>query len=74
METRMAIVERQEPVDGQLSAEVVVLATEHLLAHACADLRLEVESRATAEIATLPALVVLSVLDAAPRRNAFMPA
>ena len=64
VEPRVAVVERQETVDGELRAEVVVLATEHLLAHTRADLRREVQDRAKAEVSALAALVVLRVLDA----------
>ena len=59
----MAVVERQEAIDGQLRAEVVVLATEHLLTHTGADLRLEVQDGTETEITSLAALVVLRVLD-----------
>lgn len=58
MEPGVAVAEREEAVDGQLRAEVVVLAAEHLLAHARADLSLEVQNRAEAEVAPLAALVV----------------
>jgi hypothetical protein len=63
METRMSVIEGQEPVDGELRSEIIVLATEHLLAHTCSNLRLEVENSTKSKIATFPALVVLSVLD-----------
>ena len=63
MEPRMAIVERQEPIRRQLRPEVIILPTEHLLAHTRADLRLEVQDRPKAQITALPALVVLRVLD-----------
>ena len=59
VETGVAIVEGQESVDRELSAEVVVLATEHLLAHTRADLGLEIENRPEPEITTFAALVVL---------------
>ena len=45
VEARMRVVEREEAVDGELGAEVVVLATEHLLTHTGAKLRLEVQDR-----------------------------
>ena len=64
METGVAIVEREEPVDGELRAEVVVLATEHLLTHTGTELGLEVEDGAETEITTLSTLIVLRVLDA----------
>ena len=64
VETGVAVVEREEAVDGELRAEVVVLATEHLLAHTRADLRREVQNSAEAEVTTLATLVVLRVLDA----------
>ena len=65
VETGVTIVERQETVDGELRAEVVVLATEHLLTHTRSELGLEVQNRSETEITTLSALVVLGVLDAA---------
>ena len=64
VETGVAVVERQEAIDGQLRAEVVVLATEHLLTHTGADLGLEVQDGAKTEVASLSTLVVLRVLDA----------
>ena len=64
METGVAVVERKEPIDGELGAKVVVLPTEHLLTHTRAELRLEVEDGAETEITTLATLVVLGVLDA----------
>ena len=63
MEARVAVVEGEEAVHRELRAEVVVLAREHLLAHAGADLGLEVEDGAEAEVAAFAALVVLGVLD-----------
>ena len=62
----MAVVERQESIDGELTAEVVVLPTEHLFTHARPDLRLEIQDGAKTKITTLPALIVLRVLDPAP--------
>ena len=64
VETGVTVVERQETVDGELRAEVVVLATEHLFTHAGADFGLEVEDRAKTEVAPLAALVVLGVFNA----------
>ena len=63
MEARVAVVEGEEAVHRELRAEVVILAREHLLAHAGADLGLEVEDGAKAEVAAFAALVVLGVLD-----------
>ncbi len=60
----MAVVERQESVDGQLRPEIIVLPRQQLLAHSGTDLRLEVQDGAKAQITSLSALVVLSVLDA----------
>lgn len=64
VETRVTIVEREEAVHGELSAEVVVFATKHLLAHACADLGLEIENRAETEVTAFSTLIVLRVLNA----------
>jgi hypothetical protein len=64
VEARMSVVERQEPVERELRAEVVVLAAEHLLAHSHSDLRLEVEDSPKTEITALATLVVFDVLDA----------
>ena len=70
VEPRVPVVERQEPVDRQLRPKIVVLPTEHLLAHSRADLRLEVENRPKAEIPPFPALIVLRMLDSptSPKR------
>ncbi len=70
VETRVAVIERQETVNGDLGAEVVVLATEHLLAHTSSDLSLEVEDGAKAKVATF-ATPVVPLLDAP---TAFIPA
>ena len=59
----MTVVEREETVDGELHAEVVVLATEHLLTHTRPKLGLEVQNRPQTAITALSAPVVLPVLD-----------
>lgn len=56
VESRVAVVEGEEAVHGELGAEVVVLAREHLLSHSRPDLRLEVEDGTKSEISTLTAL------------------
>lgn len=63
VESRVAVVECEEAVHGQLRAEVVVLSREHLLAHTGSDLGLEVQDRAETHVSSLSALVVLRVLD-----------
>lgn len=59
MEARVTVVEGEEAVHRELGAEVVVLSREHLLAHAGADLGLEVEDRSEAEVSSLSALSVV---------------
>lgn len=44
LESRVTIVEREEPVDGELGTEVIVLSTEHLLTHTGTNLGLEIEN------------------------------
>jgi hypothetical protein len=56
VETRVTVVEREEPVHRELGAQVVVLAGEHLFAHARADFGLEVENRAESKVTTLSTL------------------
>ena len=46
-----------------MGAQVVVLTTEHLLAHACSNLCLEIKDGTKAKIASFTALVILHVLD-----------
>ena len=64
VETRVSVEERQEAIQRKLSAEVVVLAREHLLTHTSSNLGGEVENGTEAQITTLTTLVVLAVLDA----------
>lgn len=56
VETGVAVVEGEEAVHGELRAEVVVFAREHLLSHSRSNLGLEVEDGAEAQVATLSAL------------------
>ena len=65
VEARMGVVEGQEPIERQLRAQVIILAREHLLAHAGADLGGEVQDRSEAQITTLTALIVLAMFDTA---------
>ena len=63
VETRMAIVECQESVDRKLCVHIVViLLTQHLLAHSCSNLHLEIQNGTKPKVASLTALVVLCVL------------
>lgn len=66
---RVAVVESQEAIHRELGAEVVVLAREHLLAHAGADLGLEVEDRAEAEVTALAALGARGEVSRPVRRS-----
>ena len=65
MEPRVTVVERQEAIERELTAEIIVLATEHLLSHTGANLGLEVEDSAKAQITPFPTLVVFGMLDPA---------
>jgi hypothetical protein len=56
VETGVTVVEGEEPVHGELRAEVVVLSRKHLLSHSRSNLGLEVEDRSETEISTLSAL------------------
>ena len=42
LESRMTVVEREEPIDGELGTEVVVLSTEHLFTHTSTNFCLEI--------------------------------
>lgn len=63
VETRVTVVESQEPVERQLGSEVVVFSRQHLFTHTGTDLCLEIENGSETEISTFTTLVVLGVLD-----------
>lgn len=65
VEARVSVEEGQEAIQRKLSAEVVVLARQHLFTHTSTDLGGEVENGAEAQVTTLTTLVVLAVLDSA---------
>src|SRR6266480_540019 len=65
VETGMGVVERQEPIERKLGAEIIVLARKHLFAHASTDLGCEVENGTETKVTAFTALVVFAVLDAA---------
>ncbi len=66
METRMSVVEGEEPIEGKLRAKVVILSTQHLLTHTGTDLRLEIQDGPEPKITALTTLVILVVLDTTP--------
>jgi hypothetical protein len=63
METGMTVVEGQESVDRELSSEVVVFSTKHLLSHTSTNLGLEIQNGSETEISTFTTLVVFGMLD-----------
>jgi len=65
VETSVSVVERQEAVQRELSAEVVVFTGQHLLTHTSTNLGGEVENGSETQITTLTTLVVFAVLDSA---------
>lgn len=64
METRVSVVERQEPVDRELGTKIVILPAQHLFTHTRAQLGLEIQDSSETKVTTLPALIVLRVLYA----------
>ncbi len=64
MEPRMTVVERQESIDRQLRAHIIVFSTEHLFSHTVSKLGLEVQDGTEPEITAFATLVVLRVFDA----------
>jgi len=69
MEPRVSIVERQEPIQRQLSTEIIVLARQHLLTHTSTDFGCEVQNGAKTQVTTLTTLEVLAMLDTATPEN-----